>query len=104
MEKKKSIKQAVAENSPFLPPKYEVADAAAIQALLNGVADSHQQQRALKWIIEVGAGTYDLSYRPGVEGERDTAFAEGRRFVGLNIVKLTRVNVSKLRSAENVVS
>ena len=97
MDKKKPA------NSTWMPPAYEVADAAAIQALLNGTAEEHQQKRALKWIIEVACATYDLPYRPGaIEGERDTTFALGRQFVGQQIVKLTRLNVSKMRSNENV--
>lgn len=88
-------------NGPWVPASYEPADATAIQALMDGNAESHQQQRALKWIIEVLCGTYDLSYRPGEEGRRDTDFAEGKRFCGSQIVKLTRLNTSALRRMEN---
>ena len=88
--------------SPIHPVDFVTADVVAIQALMKGDADSNQQKRALDWIINIAAGTYDLSYRPGVEGERDTAFSEGKRFVGLSIVKMTRLNAMKLRSEENV--
>lgn len=88
---------------PFLPPAYEAADAAAIQALLRGEAEPHQQQRAMKWIIEVCAATYDQSFYPGGEdGRRNTDFAEGRRFVGSQIVKMTRINTSTMRREGNV--
>lgn len=87
---------------PFLPAEYEAADAAAIQALLRGDASPHQQQRAMKWIIEVCAATYDQSFYPGGEdGRRNTDFAEGRRFVGSQIVKMTRINTSKMRREDN---
>lgn len=103
--KPKSVRAAAADHSPFLPAPYEVADVAAVQACVEGKATAQQQQRALKWVIEVASGTYDMSYRPGAqEGERDTAFAEGRRFVGLQLVKLTRLSLSKLRSSEDVQS
>jgi hypothetical protein len=93
------------KNMPYLPPEYMPADVIAVQALAAGNATPEQQQRALKWVIEVGAGTYDMSFRPGgQEGERDTAFAEGRRFVGLQLVKLTRLNVAKLKEKSHVVS
>ena len=85
----------------WLPPPYEPADASAMQALVIGEADGDQQKRALKWIIESASSTYDLSFRPGSDGDRETAFAEGRRFVGLNVVKLTRLNVSKLVRKQN---
>lgn len=42
---------------------------------------------ALRWIIETAAGTYDMSFRAGPDGERETTFAEGRRFVGNQIIK-----------------
>lgn len=74
----------------WYPPAYEEADATALKALQTGEASPDQQKRALRWIIENAANTYDLSFRPGVGGDRDTAFAEGRRFVGLEIVKLLK--------------
>lgn len=80
-----------------LTAPWELADAAALQALQRGDADSHAQQRALKWIIESGCSTYDLSFRPGEEGRRETDFAEGRRFVGTHIVMMLKANLSLLR-------
>ena len=94
---RKPVKQALADHAPWKPPAYALADVSAIQALAAGTADKLQQARALRLIIEGLAGTYDLSYRPGPEGDRDTTFAEGRRFVGLQLVKLTKLNISKLR-------
>lgn len=87
---------------PWQPASYELADIEAIQALASGAAEEAQQRRALAWIINVVAGTYDQSYRPGADGERDTCFAEGRRFVGSQIVKATKLNLSSLRRAEHV--
>jgi hypothetical protein len=72
---------------PWHPAPYDDADTYAIKALAAGVANEGQQKRALEWIINTLCGTYDLSYRPGPEGNRDTAFAEGRRSVGLQLVK-----------------
>lgn len=84
----------------WLPPDYLPADATAIKALAAGTADPDQQKRALRWIIESAAGTYDLSYRPGGEdGRRDSDFAEGRRFVGSQIVKMLKINVAALLSS-----
>ena len=99
---KKSVRAATAENGPWLPPPYEIADAAAIQECVAGTASKEQQHRAFRWVFEVCAGRYDMPYRPGAqEGERDTTFALGRQFVGQQIVKLTRLNISKLRSSDN---
>lgn len=79
---------------PHIPADYDVADAAAIQALVNGTAEPHQQQRALKWIIEQASGTYEFQFYPD---DRQTSFALGRGFVGQQIVKMTRMNLSQLR-------
>lgn len=93
----KSVKQSLQDNAPWKPPAYELVDVTALQALQRGEADAELQQRALKWIIEKACGTYDMQYRPGEDGKRDTDFSLGRQFVGQQIVKLLRVDVSKLR-------
>ena len=72
--------------APWLPPVYDKPDMFALKGLANGTATPDQQKHALDYIVRVLCGTYDLSYRP--TSERDTAFAEGRRFVGLQLVKL----------------
>jgi hypothetical protein len=77
------------------PAAYGVHEAASIQALQAGTATPHQQKTALDWIINAAAGAYDLSFSP--DSDRGTAFAEGRRFVGLQIVKLTKISVDKLK-------
>lgn len=93
-----SPKQKAEKHAPWLPPKYEVADAVALQHLAEGRANPDMQKRALNWIINQAANTYDLSFRPGgYDGVRETDFAEGRRFVGLEIVKLLKVKVGQLR-------
>ena len=79
----------------WAPAPYDPADIGAIQALGRGEAQPHQQTRALKWIVEAVCGTYDQSFRP--DSERETAFAEGRRFVGLTLVKATKMDISKLK-------
>ena len=85
-------------NSPAVPARYELADAAAIRALMDGTASPEQQKRALKWVVETAAGAYDFHYYPS---DRDTAFALGRAFVGQQVVKMTKINVGALRRAEN---
>lgn len=75
---------------PYFLAPWEPADASAMQALERGEASPEQQKRALAWIINVGAGTYNQSFVPGQQDA--SAFAEGRRFVGLQLVKLLHVN------------
>lgn len=84
------------------PVDYEAQHIEAVQACLRGEADAYQQKLAIDWIVETAAGTYELSYRSESDGgERETAFAEGRRFVGMQIVKLAAMSpdiIAKLRS------
>ena len=86
------------QSAPYYPCPYDKADANAIKGLAAGTANPEQQQRALKWILENACATYDLSYHP--TSDRDTAFAEGRRFVGLQIVKMLKINLSALERHE----
>lgn len=100
----KPQRRAIEDHAPWRPPEFEQADVVALQALAQGKASIEQQKRALAWIVgsdhrgfhNSACGYYDLSYRPGTEGERDTAFAEGRRFVGAQIVKLLKLKVGLL--------
>ncbi len=80
--------------APYLPATYDVADIAAIQACLKGEATPEQQKRAMEWIMYKAANMNDLEYR--TDG-RDHAFASGRRYVGMQIYKLTVLNKGAFR-------
>ena len=82
---------------PFLRCDYDLPAAAAIQALQRGEASSEQQKQALAWIVNQAAATYGQSFQ--LEGDRETAFAEGRRYVGNQIVKLSKISLNALRKA-----
>lgn len=77
------------------PPPWDTADVEAFQALQRGDASAHLQRRALDWLINKAAATYDQSFSP--DDERLTSFAEGRRFVGLQVVKLLALDTNKVR-------
>jgi len=62
-----------------------------------GDATPEQQRRALRFVIETIAGYYEISFRTGPDGDRVSAFAEGKRFVGQQIVKLTKVNLGAFK-------
>lgn len=78
----------------WLPAPFDVADAAALQAVSRGEASQSQQVRALNWIIFSACATYDMDYRPD---SREHAFASGRRAVGLQIVSVLKTNTAKLK-------
>lgn len=82
---------------PWLPVEYKKADVAAIQCVAAGTANEGQQVQAMKFIIENLGMTYDMTWFPGIEGVRDTDFANGRRFVGLQLVKLIKLKLGQLK-------
>lgn len=83
-------------NPPWLPAEYKDSDAHAIQMMSRGEANEGQQIQALNWIIEHCCKTHDMSYRP--ESTQDTAFAEGKRFVGNQIIKMVKLKLGKLEA------
>lgn len=93
----KPTQSALADHAPWKPSEWEPEDAGALQALMRGDAADHQQKRALQFIIERLCGTYEPAFRPADDGRRDTDFALGKAYVGQQIVKLLKVNLSRLR-------
>lgn len=85
----------------WTPPDWELADVAAFQALNRGAASAEQQVRALTWLLYKAAGVGDMPFRPGgVEGERETNFALGRLFVGQQVAKMMKLDLSLLKPRE----
>lgn len=74
------------KNAPWMPADYNKAITSAFQSIMiHKNASQHQQELAIDWIINQVCKTHDMSYRPN--SERDTNFAEGKRFVGNQILK-----------------
>jgi len=69
-------------------------NAGAVQALIRGDCPEHLQRDFIKWLVEDVCGTYDQSYREA--SERDTVFAEGKRWVGNRIVLASKLDPAKL--------
>jgi len=80
---------------PWHPAEWEIPDAAALQAMSRGDATPEQQRRALAWIINHAAMTYDETFVPGQADVSD--FLAGRRNVGTQIVKLLKVQTNLLK-------
>lgn len=80
---------------PWRPTQWDIEDAGAVQAVAYGKADEHQQQRAMRFVIEKLCACYDLSFRSG--DTHATAFAEGKRFVGLQLIKLVNLNLAAIQ-------
>ena len=78
------------KQNPWDPPDGGEAVVYAIRALADGKANDGQQKLIWNWlgyITGTGDSFADLSFRPGEDGRRNTDFAEGKRFVGLQIPK-----------------
>lgn len=76
---------------------WDKADAYAIKAVAAGMASEAQQKRAIAWVLQA-SGLRDLSFRP--DNTHATAFAEGKRFVGLQIAKLMELPAGVIEAAE----
>jgi hypothetical protein len=83
------------KEAPISIPLWEDADAYAIQALERGEATPEQQKRAITWIVNEACQTYGFCMTP--ENDRLSAIFDGRRFAGLQIVKLVKINLSILK-------
>jgi len=79
---------------PWLPPEHDEQVVYAIRAFAEGAANAGQQQMVWRYLMYVTAASeefQDLSFRPEAKGGQwGTAFAEGKRFVGMMIRKLLR--------------
>jgi hypothetical protein len=81
--------------APYIPLKPNKSEVLAWMALKAGTATPDQQQKALAMLINTVCETYGLSYRPG--DPDGTSFAEGKRFVGLQIVKMLNTNPDTIK-------
>lgn len=87
---------------PYLRCEWDLPSASATQALAAGTATEQQQKDFLAWLVNQACATYDVSFQPeGEGGDRATAFAEGRRFVGLQVIKLSKLALNNFRKANN---
>lgn len=84
---------------PHFPSSFEKPDVYALKALAAGVASEAQQKRALDWILTKACGVADTTHFP--DSQRDTDFANGKRFVGLEIVSKINFPNAKLEGMSN---
>jgi hypothetical protein len=75
-----------AKQNPWDPVDYNEDVTYAVRAIAGGTANAAQQRLFWSW-LEFASGKDDISFRPGEGGERATAFAEGKRFLGQQVAK-----------------
>lgn len=68
------------------PAPYSPVIQAGLKAMSRGTASETQQVEVFQWLIKEAAGIGSQSFRPD---PCETAFAEGRRFVAIQIIHLT---------------
>ncbi len=75
------------------------AEANAFKKLYEGTAQAHQQQAALKFLVDSLCRPHDVLYIPG--DPETTAFINGRAWVGQKILKYIKVPIGKLALQED---
>lgn len=85
---------------PWAPPVLDLAELCALQDTARGVASSDQQVRAVRLIVEKFGWAYEDTWCPGADGERNSAFAQGRRRVGTMLVSFLNADRTKFKSKD----
>lgn len=83
------------------PEKWELPEASAIQAIYAGNPTKDQCRHFVRW-MEKATMLHAMTYSP--LSDRDTAFAEGRRFVGRRFRLLGKINLALFRKKGDDVS
>jgi hypothetical protein len=79
-------------DAPWKIPLTEREDVFAIQAIANGIASDGQQRRAYDYVVRLLCESDRMTFWPGGEdGRRASDFAEGKRWVGLQLRRLERM-------------
>lgn len=88
-------KPKLSGDSEFHPAAAEIPQPiiASVKAWARGEATEGQQIMAFNFITENLSAVYDLSYRP--DRSHATAFMEGRRFVGLQLLKTIQLKLAR---------
>jgi hypothetical protein len=77
---------------PWQMPRLEDSDIFALQALSAGIANEVQQRRAYDYVVRVLCETDRMTFWPGSDdGRRATDFAEGKRWVGLQLRRIAKL-------------
>lgn len=79
-------------STPWQLPKTEAADVFALQAVSKGIANEPQQKQAWDYIVRTLCETDRMTFWPGGEdGKRATDFAEGKRWVGVQLRRIEKL-------------
>lgn len=77
---------------PWQLPAITDGDVFALQALAKGVANEAQQKQGFDYIVRALCETDRMTFWPGGEdGKRATDFAEGKRWVGIQLRRIEKL-------------
>lgn len=78
--------------TPWQFPAIENADIFALQAIAKGIANEGQQRRFWDYLVRTLCETDRMTFWPGGEdGKRATDFAEGKRWVGVQLRRIEKL-------------
>lgn len=79
-------------SAPWQLPVTENPDIFALQAVAKGIANESQQKQAWDYITRKLCETDRMSFWPGGDdGRRATDFAEGKRWIGIQLRRIERM-------------
>ncbi|MDQ0475027.1 hypothetical protein [Labrys wisconsinensis] len=89
-------------SNPHAAAAFARPEAAAIRAVAAGTATPEQQRLAVAAIGQKACLIDEISYVPGgPDAERATVFAEGRRFVGMQIRRAIRLPIEQFPEVDH---
>ncbi len=88
----KPVRPKSQPDRPWQMPRIADADIFALQAVASGEANAAQQQRAYDYVVRTLCETDRMTFWPGADdGRRATDFAEGKRWVGLQLRRIEKM-------------
>jgi hypothetical protein len=77
------------EPRPDAPAEYDRQIMSAVTAFMQGLASEGQQVMVRDWILHNVCQVDGQAYYRGPDGDRDTVFAQGKRYVANSLRKMT---------------
>ncbi len=73
--------------------EYTPGHVAAAKALMKGAARADQQIEFMKWLVNNACQYNEVAWE--AESDRTSSFEAGRRYVGVQVVKLTQIVIKE---------
>lgn len=105
MTRERAAKPAVRRSTvfePWAPPVDATAfDVASLKAVASGTGTEQQQKNAMRFIVKALCETDEMTFNPTDPDGRISAFAEGKRRVGLMIRSYLAADVSRFKDPDS---